>query len=314
VKELPDVHHSTLLGAAAVHGVNGGAVSDLRTYYERVAELQGADRMFEKLEIELNLGCNRRCTYCNLATDRREYYAQSRDRTMRWGLFDLLLRQLVDIGFGGVLCFHFYAEPLLNKRLGEYASYARQHLPEAQSIVYTNGDYLTAQRHRELTEAGVSLFFITRHDNLIPDFLAPILLEPNVLLDTRAEMVLNNRAGLLGSPTDPRVRRLPCIFTSETLVVTIDGNVLPCSCDFRESNSFGNIEEVHIRDIYTSEACRRFRQDLLAGRREAYALCRDCDSYCEVLGVPSAAEFHRLHEQPTVIQIRRQFGRQEEAQ
>jgi len=233
---------------------------------------------------------------------------------MEWHLFELVIQQLIDIGFGGVLCFHFYAEPLLNKKLDQYASYARRQLPEAQFIIYTNGDYLTAQRHRELTRAGISLFFITRHDNLIPDFLAPVLQEPNVLLDTRADMVLSNRAGLLGVPRDPRIRSLPCIFTSESLIVTIDGNVLPCSCDFRETHSFGNVKKKHLRDIYASEPCRRFRRDLLAGRREAYPLCRDCDFYGELLGVPSPAESHRRREQPTLIQIRQSFGQAKEAE
>jgi radical SAM protein with 4Fe4S-binding SPASM domain len=308
VKDLPDGHHSTLLAAAKGARANRGVVADLRSYSEHVAALQRAGQIFEKLEIEINLGCNRRCTYCNLATDQREYYVQSRNKTMDWRLFELLIRQLGDIGFGGVLCFHFFAEPLLNKKLGEYARYAREHLPETRRVVYSNGDYLTAKRHRELTDAGISLFFVTRHDNVIPGFLAPVLREPNVLLDTRADMTLNNRGGLFGITTDPRVRTLPCIFTSEALVVTIDGNILPCSCDFRELNRFGNIQDTHIRDIYESEACRQFRQDLLAGHREKYALCRDCDFYCEVLGVLSAAESHRACEQTTVIQIRREFS------
>lgn len=302
VKHLPDVHHDTLL--AAPQSAPGGTISDLHGYLKRVNELQHADGMFEKIEIELNLGCNRRCTYCNLATERREDYVQSQRKTMEWGLFELLVGQLVDVGFRGTLCFHFYAEPLLNKRLGEFAAYARKHLRETQCIVYSNGDYLTLQRHSELTSSGISLFFITRHDNTIPDSLMPVLQKPNVLLDTRAEMVLNNRAGLLGPPVSPQIRTLPCIYTSEAVVVTIDGNVLPCACDFRESHRFGNIRETHLRDIYTSEECRRFRRDLLAGRRESYALCRDCDCYCEVLGLPSAAEVHRTREQPTVVQIR----------
>jgi radical SAM protein with 4Fe4S-binding SPASM domain len=310
--ELPDAHHSTLLAASGgARSAASGPVSDLHGYMERVADLQRDGRLFEKLEIEINLGCNRRCTYCNLATDRREDYVQTRRRTMDWSLFELLVRQLEEVGFDGVLCFHFYAEPLLNRRLGEYVAHAKRHLPAASCIIYSNGDYLTAERHRKLTAAGVSLFFVTRHDNLIPDSLAPVLSEPNVLLDTRAEMTFNSRAGLLGPPVDPRVRTLPCIYTSETLIVTIDGNVLPCSCDFREMIRFGNIRDLHIRDIYASDACRRFRQDLLAGRREEYALCRDCDFYCEVLGVRSSAESHRRREQPTVVQIRRATRRAE---
>eukprot|EP00257_Ricinus_communis_P024181 XP_015584329.1 uncharacterized protein LOC8276297 [Ricinus communis] len=225
---------------------------------------------------------------------------------MNWHLYELIIQQLVDIAFGGVLCFHFYAEPLLNRKLGEFVAYATRQLPKTKCILYTNGDYLTAKKHSDLTAAGISLFFVTRHDNAITDVLLPVLRESNVVLDTRDDITFNNRAGLLGPPTDVRVRTLPCIFTSEALVITIDGNVLPCSCDFRESNCFGNVKEAHIRDIFCSDRCREFRRDLLAGRRAAYKLCRDCDAYCEVLNVPSAAEPHRAREQRPVIQIHRQ--------
>jgi radical SAM protein with 4Fe4S-binding SPASM domain len=304
-KDLPDVHHSTLLLSSREAASNTGVVSDLSRYLERVAELQRGDRLFEKLEVELNLGCNRRCSYCYLATDRRENYVLSNHGTMDSGLFELLIAQLVDLQGGGAICFHFYAEPLLNKRLGECTAWARKRLPRVQVILYTNGDFLTANRHQELTSAGVSLFFVTRHDNKIPSFLAPVLEEDNVVLDRRTDMVFNNRGGLLGRNADQSVRSLPCIHTSECLIVTIDGNVLPCSCDFRELHRFGNIRDTHIADIYRSETCRAFRRNLLAGDRAAYKLCRDCDFYCEVLGVPSAAETHREHEQYTLAQMRR---------
>lgn len=313
VKNLPDVHHSTLNAAAAGAIPDAGMFRSLPAYLDHVAHFQRNDQMFEKLEIEVNLGCNRRCTYCNLAAEDRQSYVESRKKTMEWNLFQLLIHQLAEIRFRGVLCFHFYSEPLLNKALARYVRYAKEHLPETQRQIYTNGDYLTLQRHHELTDAGVTLFFVTRHNNTIPDFLVPVLHESNVLLDTRADLQFNNRAGFLGVTNDPRVRSLPCIFTSESVVVTIDGNVLPCSCDFRESIRFGNIRKTHIREIYASERCRQFRRDLLAGRRDLYPLCRNCDFYSEVLGVRSVAEIHRTREQLTFTQIRRQI-RQKQVQ
>jgi radical SAM protein with 4Fe4S-binding SPASM domain len=300
-RDLPDVHHRTLIGRP---DSGRGTISTIADFLNRVASLQAADHLFEKVEVELNLGCNRRCTYCNLSADRRENYTTSTSKVMDWDLFVLLIRQLADIPFRGVLCWHFFAEPLLNRLLAEYTSYATNALQSARTILYTNGDYLTPARYRELTAAGVSLFFVTRHDNRIPDFLAPVLSESNVVLDTRYDMKLNNRAGFLGPPTDPRVRSLPCIYTAESVVVTIDGQVLPCSCDFRALNPFGNIRTAHIADIYTSEECLRFRRDLLEGKREAYSLCRDCDVYSEVLGAPSAAESQRLVDQSTVSEMR----------
>lgn len=302
-----DCHHSALLRTANGEAHPTSSASPLARYLNRVQELQQADsRIFEKVEIEINLGCNRRCTYCFLATDQRENYVKARRKVMEWSLYHRLLEQLQELQFEGVLCFHFYGEPLLNKRLADYVAHAKRMLPRAQSILYTNGDLLSLPQHRKLTDAGVDVFFVTRHDNRIPEPLEPVLKQQNVLLDTRKSMTLNNRAGYLGTAGDTRVSTLPCIYTSESIIVTIDGEVLPCACDFRQTQSFGNIQSAHIGAIYRSEACVQFRRDLLDGKRAKYQLCESCDVYCEVLGSQSAAESHRRVEQPTVKETHRQ--------
>lgn len=302
-----DCHHSALLRTVngEPHPISSG--SPLERYLSRVQELRRSDaQLFEKIEIEVNVGCNRRCTYCFLATDQRENYVKARHKAMEWSLYQRLLEQLQELQFQGVLCFHFYGEPLLNKRLADYVAHAKSLLPKAQALLYTNGDLLSLPRHRKLTEAGVNVFFVTRHDNRIPESLAPVLKERNVLLDTRKSMTLNNRAGYLGTAADTRVSTLPCIYTSESVIVTIDGEVLPCACDFRQTQSFGNILRTHIGAIYNSEACVQFRRDLLDGQRAKYQLCQNCDVYCEVLGSQSAAESQRQIEQLTVKEARRQ--------
>ena len=302
-RDLADTHHTTLLADAS--GQSAGVIPDLDRYLQRAAQLRANDGLFQKIEIEVSLGCNRRCTYCNLAFDRRENYVQARSKRMEWGLYARLISQLSDLQFEGVVCFHFYAEPLLNKKLGDYVALVRDELPRTQRVLYTNGDYLDAGRHAELTRAGMTLFFVTRHDNQIPAALEPVLARSNTVLDARAWMTLNNRAGDLGASGDVRIRSLPCIYTSESIIVTIDGNVLPCSCDFRETMRFGNIRESHLRDIYASPACRTFRADLLQGRREQYTLCKDCDVYGDVLGARSAAEPHRERQQPLSSDLRK---------
>lgn len=302
VRTRGDTHHRRLLGQEAPLPATPEA--RLAEYQARVQRLAEQNGLFEKLEIELSLGCNRRCTYCFLATERRQDHVQSRTRVMPQPLFDLLLDQLTELEFRGVLCFHFYNEPLLNPHLHRYVAAARKRLPDVQMIIYTNADLLDEARYHELTTAGINLIYVTRHDNAVPATLAPVLKLPGVLIDMRADMEFNNRGGYLGPPVDDRMRTLPCVYPSECAIITIDGNVLPCSCDFRESMKFGNIREQHLRDIYLSPAAIAFRRDLLAGRRQDHALCKDCDWYAEVLGLPSSAEAHREREQP-LLTVRR---------
>jgi len=298
-------HHSQVLDQAGVELAAADPLCDSAHFHERVAALRSRRALFEKIEIEVNIGCNRRCSYCFLASDRRERYVATKSKTMDWDLYCLLIEQLSSLEFRGIACYHFYAEPLLNPNLPAYVAHAASRLPAVRFILYTNGDYLSAALHTRLTDAGITVFVVTRHDNEVPAFLQEVLLRNNVVLEKRADMSLNNRGGFLGAPVDERVRSLPCIYTSEAVVVTIDGEVLPCSCDFRQINSFGNIRNAPINEIYESETCRRFRHDLLAGRRADYELCRECDYYCGVLSAPSAAEPHRQLHQPTVRELHR---------
>lgn len=304
--DLPDDHHSTVLRAP--DEASARPLTSLDGYLARVDELKRRDAMFEKIEIETNLGCNRRCAYCFLATRDRREVALAKQKIMSWQLYEALLEQLHDVDFAGVICFHFYAEPLLNARLHLFIRAAKERLPRSRGVLYSNGDHLDADRFDQLMGAGLDVVYVTLHDDLLPEALLPLLERPGLVVDSRRDMTLNNRGGSLGPALDPRVRSLPCIFTAETVVVTIDGNVLPCSCDFDESMSFGNIRAAHIRDIYRSERAREFRRALLAGERARYDLCRDCDYYAEVLGVPSAAEPLRYQPQADLVQIRRRKG------
>jgi radical SAM protein with 4Fe4S-binding SPASM domain len=301
-RDLGDAYHWRIVGdEPPVAPVPQAKLDEFRARVDRLARRAG---LFEKLEIELSLGCNRRCTYCFLATERRQNHLQTRARTMPWELYELLLAQLAELAFTGVLCFHFYNEPLLHRDLHRYVAAARDRLPAVTVIIYSNGDLLDTARYHELISAGVNVLFVTRHDNAIPPALAAVLRMPGVMLDTRADMELNNRGGYLGPPIVEAVRELPCVFPSETAVITLEGNVLPCSCDFRETTRFGNIRDQHLRDIYFSPRAVAFRRSLLEGRRTDHALCKDCDYYASVLGAASAAEPHRHREQP-LIPLRR---------
>lgn len=266
--------------------------------------MRGVDRLkvqrprFQKVEVEVNTGCNRQCGYCFLATRKRESVVSSRRRVMEMALYATLVGQLESLGFDGELNYHFYGEPLVNKRLPEYVALARRHLPAAAIVLYTNGDLLTPAKYRALREAGVTRFYVTFHDDAVPDRLRDVVTQPDVTYDTRSTMVLNNRGGHLGRNPFERVRSLPCIYPSLSVVVTIDGNVLPCSCDFDEQMPLGNIRTTHLREIWDSEKARGFRQDLLEGARARHALCEGCDFYSPVLGVPSMAEAHRHTGQP----------------
>ncbi len=58
-------------------------------------------------------------------------------------------------------------------------------------------------------------------------------------------------------------------------VITIEGDVLPCSFDKNGEYSFGNIYEEPLEKIWHNEKARRFRQQILTNRK-VFAMCRNC--------------------------------------
>jgi radical SAM protein with 4Fe4S-binding SPASM domain len=269
----------------------------MQTYSNYMSEVDRLRRdrpLFQKVEIEINLGCNRRCSYCYLATKKRESIVATGQREMDRVIYSTLLSQLADLNFQGEVNFHFYAEPLLCKRLTEYVQSAKRELPAVSIVLYTNGDFLTPEKFADLKQAGLDTFFITSHDDRLPAHLNEIVKRSDVIWETRSIILLNNRGGYLGENPFPQLRKFPCVYPSLVIVVTIDGNVLPCSCDFNEQMCFGNITRRHLRDIWHSQEAQSFRSALLAGNRAEFALCSECDYYSGILGLPSAAEANRM--------------------
>jgi radical SAM protein with 4Fe4S-binding SPASM domain len=60
-------------------------------------------------------------------------------------------------------------------------------------------------------------------------------------------------------------------------VVTWDGKVLPCCFDKNADHIMGDLNQDSLRDIWVGEKYRKFRKDLLTGRRKI-GICRNCTS------------------------------------
>jgi radical SAM protein with 4Fe4S-binding SPASM domain len=61
------------------------------------------------------------------------------------------------------------------------------------------------------------------------------------------------------------------------MIVTLDGNLLPCCNDYFEKEVMGNVTDKSLTEIWNSPKFRQFRRDLMSGRRAEYSLCRECN-------------------------------------
>lgn len=83
--------------------------------------------LFSSVEIETINACNGRCSFCpvNRALDPRTHIMMRRD------LFEKIIIELQTLNYSGRIGLFSNNEPFLDKRIIDFAKYAREHLPYA---------------------------------------------------------------------------------------------------------------------------------------------------------------------------------------
>jgi radical SAM protein with 4Fe4S-binding SPASM domain len=245
--------------------------------------------MFRSVELEVNSMCNRKCSYCpNVSAQRPTGY-------MTETLFQKIISDLADVNFDGNVAFHFYGEPLLDKRLLSFVEYTVRHVPGCRPLIYSNGDFLTLDLFREYIKWGRTKFLITQHDNRLPPNLQAIMTEASaeerdhIAIRFANDIEMMNRSGLIKTMSVPgEPLGVPCDAPLATMVITMNGNVVLCCNDYLETEVIGNVATYSLREIWCSEPFERFRNALSKGDRTASKLCVSCDS------VPSESTLRRI--------------------
>jgi radical SAM protein with 4Fe4S-binding SPASM domain len=251
------------------------------------------DALFSAIEIEINGGCNRRCSYCPNSIQTRQDQGEIDPR-----LFLRILTELQSIQFSGRVSFNFYNEPLLHSDLAGVVAKTREHLPRARIVIYTNGTRLTLARFRSLLAVGTDLFVVTRHENekqhLFSTTYDQLLEEERsrVIYREHPSIKLTNRGGLLKHLGETGLPLTPCQIPEQVLVVTAEGKVLPCFEDATETMVMGSLNTYSLREIWHSEKYRNFRKALRTGLRHLYPACKNCNR-SEVL-VPTEGVAHHF--------------------
>lgn len=109
------------------------------------------------IEIETSSLCNRRCVWCpnyDHARGTEEHY-------LPMAIWQKLLAELSLLEYRGRFAFHNYNEPLYDPRIFNLVAQARQALPHAYLVLYTNGDPLSALKVRDLMTNGLNEIRVT---------------------------------------------------------------------------------------------------------------------------------------------------------
>lgn len=239
------------------------------------------DDLFTNVEIEINTACNRACSYCP-----NSVFREKDNIEMDEALYTKIIQELSSLEFKGVLSFHFYNEPLLSSQLCHFVKLAHARLdPHTQLMLYTNGTLLTLSMTEKLIAAGISKIVVTKHENSDPWKFDETCVQ---LSDTQKEKIiiksykhisLTNRGGALERVGPTFSRDLPCYIPCRLLVVTVNGDVLPCFEDYHRKLVMGNVNQSSLIQIWRKDEYRQLRLDLSARKRSSYAPCSRCNNF-----------------------------------
>jgi len=235
------------------------------------------------VEIEINSACNKSCSYCPNSVGQRIEKGH-----MEPGLYRKIVSQLKDINFNGRISYDFYNEPLLSPNLITFTELTKKQLPDVEIHLYSNGSLLDKDKFRRLSQAGITRFIITKHEDHFTE-ARPYLFDQTIKELSDSELLsvsyrgfqdlkLTNRGGSLEHIKSEieDIQNYPCFIPTFMMTITVNGTVLPCFEDFYQKMAMGNIKDEHIRDIWNRPDYIRFRKMLMLGQRGAYDMCKNC--------------------------------------
>jgi radical SAM protein with 4Fe4S-binding SPASM domain len=253
--------------------------------------------LFERLQIESQSNCNRSCWFCPRTYDGSGKYLDAHGASVQhqmptWKILGLL-EEAKALGFRSKVGFHHYSEPLLDKRNIMLAHAARDR--GMKPYLHTNGDVL--KRDDSLCDAikkiygliVVGLYDYKTNEELEKDKRywqtrlagANLKFSPIGVSGARLADSVGIPKALV--PTDRRMAipdltyaNGPCHRPLIRMIIQYDGTMAHCCEDTYGAFNLGNVYQSSVEELWFSDLHAQVIHDLIAGRREKYALCRQC--------------------------------------
>lgn len=228
---------------------------------------------FRAVSIEISKWCNRTCSYCPNSS------FKTPKEFMPIELFDVALGRLQEIRWRGFVDYIFYNEPLADPRLVDLVARTKKALPHASPRIISNGDMLTEALAERLINAGVTSFIVTRH---IPEkegwrqrvqAVASKWPRYFTVLNSPGEVLWSNRGGLV----DPEdfVPFTSCDAPENSLVITINGDVVLCCNDYHREHVVGNVQKKSLLEIWRTPWYEKVRKEVRDGHARL-PICKAC--------------------------------------
>ncbi len=237
------------------------------------------------VSIETINRCNNTCEFCpaNRNVEKRPFMK------MDDALFEKIISELEEWNYDGWLSLYINNEPLLDKQIIERYKYAKDRLPQAKLLLYTNGHLLTEESFLELAETIDKIIINNYSEKFVLQEKLQKILE--TIQDDNSECVhgkditiqiryikeiLTNRVGEAPNKKKSRAFHTLCIMPFTDLTIYPDGRCGLCCSDVLEKMELGDVKEDSIQVIWENQNFQNIR-DILRNDREDYPFCKGCD-------------------------------------
>lgn len=202
--------------------------------------------------IETGGVCNYRCNYCPVSV------SPIRTGLLNVNIFQSIIDELMPYDNEFQLRFHFYNEPLLDKRLPILIAYAKKRLPNTFMRLVSNGELLDFETASSMFSSGVDHIAVTCHkEEVYLRLLELSHAHPDWNLQLRqvySRTDWSDRRGLIDLESHGYIRYVPPGINRwgcSLLPLTIDyqGKVHMCCEDFNGDLILGDVTEEGLESI-----------------------------------------------------------------
>jgi radical SAM protein with 4Fe4S-binding SPASM domain len=173
--------------------------------------------------------------------------------------------------FQGEIAFHTYNEPLIDPRLFQFISYAKQSCPNSNIYICTNGFYLDQNLAIELEEVGVTEMYISAYTEQEFERISKI---DHKIPYKIAHQSLDDR---LNQYTHPIMNiSKPCFAPLNEICISRDGTIVLCCLDWKKEYAFGDLNNETFENILKKEKLKEIYNRLSKGDR-FLEICKRCD-------------------------------------
>ncbi len=246
----------------------------------------GKVNLFETIELETINRCNGECSFCpvNRKDDRREFKIMDED------LFKNIVNQLRDIDYDGRIQIFSNNEPLLDKRICEFAKYVKEACTNAHLSIFTNGILLNEEKFNELIKYCDTICIDNYYEGekKLPENIKkivgicnanPILKRKVIIQMINKKEIRNNRGGQSKNRHFTYQLKTNCKLPFKQVIVRPDGKLSLCCNDALGLYTLGDLTKQTLLEAWNSKEYKDIRDTLAKKGRKGVSLCKYCDNF-----------------------------------